>query len=89
MPLLRFWLFLAPKLILSCSIAEIVDRGIPVNNDNSFWLNLGIVSVTDVGFISHVLCSGYIPMIPGITESILWVFAVIFTVIASRKPNLA
>ena len=57
------------------------------NSRLGFWLNLGIASVTDIGFIIHVLAPGYIPMIPGIAGPILWVFAVIFTAAAIRKPS--
>ena len=57
------------------------------NSRLGFWLNLGIASVTDIGFIIHVLTPGYIPMIPGIAGPILWGFAVIFTAVAIRKPN--
>ena len=57
------------------------------NSRLGFWLNLGIASVTDIGFIIHVLAPGYIPMIPGIAGPVLWVFAVIFTAVAIRKPN--
>ncbi|MDQ7015944.1 MAG: hypothetical protein Q9N68_06155 [Gammaproteobacteria bacterium] len=58
------------------------------NSRLGFWLNLSIASVTDVGFILHVLMPGYIPMIPGIIGPILWVFAVIFTAIAIRKTKI-
>jgi hypothetical protein len=57
------------------------------NSRLGFWLNLGIASVTDIGFIIHVLVPGYIPMIPGIAGPVLWVFAVIFTAAAIRKPS--
>ncbi len=57
------------------------------NSRLGFWLNLGIASVTDIGFIIHVLAPGYIPMIPGIAGPILWVFAVTFTAAAIKKPS--
>ena len=59
------------------------------NSRLGFWLNLGIASVTDIGFILHVLAPGYISMIPGIAGPVLWVFAVIFTAVAIRKPSFA
>lgn len=52
------------------------------NSRLGFWLNLSIASVTDIGFIVHVLEPGYIPMMPGIVGPILWVLAVIFTAVA-------
>jgi hypothetical protein len=55
------------------------------NSRLGFWLNLGLASVTDIGFIIHVLAPGHIPMIPGIAGPVLWVLAVIFTVLVSQK----
>ena len=57
------------------------------NSRLGFWLNLGIASVTDIGFIIHVLMPGYIPMIPGIIGPVLWVFAAIFTFLAIKKSD--
>ena len=57
------------------------------NSRLGFWLNLGLASVTDIGFIIHVLAPGYIPMIPGIAGPVLWVFAAIFTAAAIRKQS--
>ena len=59
------------------------------NSRLGFWLNLGIASVTDIGFIVHVLAPGYLPIIPGIAGPVLWVLAVIFTAAAIRKPSPA
>ncbi len=55
------------------------------NSRLGFWLNLGIATVTDIGFIIHILMPGYFPIIPGIIGPVLWVFAVIFTAVAIRK----
>ncbi|MEE9356431.1 MAG: hypothetical protein V3U75_12650 [Methylococcaceae bacterium] len=57
------------------------------NSRPGFWLNLGIASVTDIGFIIHILMPGYFPLMPGIAGPILWIFAVIFTAVAIRRPN--
>lgn len=57
------------------------------NSRLGFWLNLTLATVTDLGFILHVLAPGYIPMVPGVAGPVLWVFAVIFTAIAIRKPS--
>jgi len=59
------------------------------NSRLGFWLNLGIATVTDIGFIIHILMPGHFPMIPGIIGPVLWVFAVIFTAVAIRKSNHA
>ena len=57
------------------------------NSRLGFWLNIGLATVTDLGFIIHVLVPGYIPIVPGIAGPVLWVFAVIFTAAAIRKPS--
>ena len=57
------------------------------NSRLGFWLNFGIASVTDIGFIYHILMPGHFPMNPGLVGPILWVGAVIFTAIAIKKSN--
>lgn len=57
------------------------------NSRLGFWLNLTLATVTDLGFILHVLAPGYIPIVPGIAGPVLWVLAVIFTAIAIRKSD--
>ena len=57
------------------------------NSRFGFWLNFTLATVTDLGFIFHVLIPGYIPMVPGVAGPVLWVLAVIFTAIAIRKPS--
>ncbi|MDX8387514.1 MAG: hypothetical protein R8M46_03130 [Ghiorsea sp.] len=59
------------------------------NSRLGFWLNLGIASVTDMGFIIHVLVPEYVPFIPTVAGPVLWVLAVLFTAIAIQKPNKA
>ncbi len=57
------------------------------NSRLGFWLNLGIASITDIGFIIHILVPGHFPVIPGIIGPVLWVFAVIFTATAIRNSD--
>ena len=57
------------------------------NSRLGFWLNFSLATVTDLGFIIHVLVPGYIPIVPGIAGPVLWVLAVIFTAIAIRKSD--
>ena len=57
------------------------------NSRLGFWLNLGIESVTDLGFNIHILLPGYLPFIPGIAGPVLWLLAVIFTFIALRETK--
>jgi len=55
------------------------------NSRLGFWLNLGIASVSDLGFISHILVPGNLPLIPGVAGPVLWLFAVVFTAIGIRR----
>ena len=57
------------------------------NSRLGFWLNFSLATVTDLGFIIHVLVPGYIPIVPGIAGPVLWVLAVFFTAIAIRKSD--
>ena len=57
------------------------------NSRLGFWLNFSLATVTDLGFIIHVLVPGYIPIVPGIAGPVLWVLAVIFTAIAIKKSS--
>ena len=57
------------------------------NSRSGFWLNFTLATVTDLGFIFHVLIPGHIPMVPGVAGPVLWVLAVIFTAIAIRKSS--
>jgi hypothetical protein len=51
------------------------------NSRLGYWLNLIIVSATDIGFIVHVLAPGHVPLIPGIAGPVFWVLATIFSTI--------
>jgi hypothetical protein len=44
-----------------------------------YWLNLGLTSITDVGFIVFVLAPRYLPLRSGILGPVLWVLAVVFS----------
>lgn len=44
-----------------------------------FWLNLGLASVTDVGFIVFILVPGYAPPWPGIEGPLAWSLAAFFS----------
>lgn len=57
------------------------------NSRIGFWLNLGLASVTDVGFIVHVLVPGHLPLWPGTLGPVLWVLAVVLTSIGRIKAN--
>ena len=58
-----------------------------------FWLNLGLASVTDIGFIVFILVPGYAPLWPGIEGPLAWSLAAFFSswsyLLASRDPRRA
>jgi hypothetical protein len=51
------------------------------NSRIGYWLNLGVVSAADVGFVYPILLPGYIRLTDGLPGPILWVLAVIFSTI--------
>ena len=54
------------------------------NDRVGYWLNLAVVSVTDIGFVVFILGPGLIPLFPGIAGPVLWVLAVLCTTIGYR-----
>jgi hypothetical protein len=44
----------------------------------SYWLNLGVASITDVGFIIFIIVPGYAPLWPGLQGPVAWSAAVFF-----------
>lgn len=58
------------------------------NSRLGFWLNLGIASVSDLGFIFHILVPGNLPLIPGVAGPVLWLLAVVFTAIGIRRQKI-
>ena len=57
------------------------------NNQMGYWLNLVVVSATDVGFIITILLPGYLPVFPGAIGPILWLLALVFTTVGIRAKN--
>ena len=57
------------------------------NNQMGYWLNLIVVSVTDVGFIITILLPGYLPVFPGAIGPMLWLLALVFTTVGIRAKN--
>ena len=54
---------------LLCFAIAVVALSITLNWRNhvwGYWINLGVISVADLGFIFFVLVPGYIDLIPGI-----------------------
>jgi len=51
------------------------------NDVLGYWLNLVIVSATDIGFIIFVLAPRHVSLIPGILGPMLWVLGLVFSTI--------
>ncbi|HJZ18178.1 MAG TPA: hypothetical protein VJ251_22490 [Stellaceae bacterium] len=49
------------------------------NSAWGYWINLGIISLADMGFILFVLLPGYVPIWPGILGPFFWVAGWAFT----------
>ena len=59
--------------LIAFAVASIVV-GLALNwtgDEIGYWVNLSIISVTDIGFILFVLVPGYVPIIPGIAGPVL------------------
>jgi len=54
------------------------------NNRLGYWLNLTVVSFTDIGFIVAVLIPGYIALVPGALGPVLWILALAFSTLAAK-----
>jgi hypothetical protein len=59
------------------------------NSAWGYWINLGIISVADTGFILFVLLPGYAPIWPGILGPFFWVAGWAFTTHAYMRPAAA
>jgi hypothetical protein len=57
------------------------------NSQMGYWLNLVVVSATDVGFVITILLPGYLPVFPGAIGPILWLLALVFTTMGIRAKN--
>ena len=68
--------------------AILVGAKLNWNNDRlGYWLNLGVVSAADVGFIVLVLLPGYIPLAMGLPGPILWLLAVAFSTLGLKQET--
>ena len=62
--------------------AAAIALALTLNLRNSawgYWINLGIISLADTGFILFVLLPGYVPIWPGILGPFFWVAGWAFT----------
>lgn len=57
------------------------------NSTWGFWVNAGVISVADVGFIIYVLIPGHLGMWPGILGPVFWVLGLFFSGVALLQRN--
>jgi len=54
------------------------------NDAVGYWLNLAVVSVTDIGFLLFIVGPGLIPLFPGIAGPVVWILALTFSTVGFR-----
>ena len=58
------------------------------NSRLGYWLNLGLVTGVELGFLVEILLPGYMRLGPGLLAPILWAVAVVFSTIGYlTKPD--
>ncbi len=57
------------------------------NRPLGYWINLIMVSLSNLGFIFAVLIPGYVPFEKGLVGPAVWVLAVIFTTIGYQRQR--
>ena len=73
-------------IIASATIA--IAARLNWNNDRfGYWLNLGLVSLADIGFIVLLLLPGYFPLGPGLVGPALWILAALFSTIGLKRAG--
>lgn len=71
------------NLFCFASFAVIGAIGFNWRHDvRGWWINLAVVSATDIGFIAYVLVPGYMPMWPGLLGPIFWVVGLVLSTAA-------
>jgi hypothetical protein len=56
------------------------------NHAWGYWINLGVISVADVGFILFVVLPGYLPLWPGLLGPLFWASGLVLTTVARLRP---
>jgi hypothetical protein len=72
--------------------AAAIALALTLNLRNSawgYWINLGLISLADTGFIFFVLLPGYAPTWPGILGPFFWVAGWALTTHAYMRPTAA
>jgi hypothetical protein len=57
------------------------------NERCGYWINLGVISVADIGFVAFVLLPGLIPMWPGLLGPLFWIVGLMLTTIAQLSSS--
>jgi hypothetical protein len=55
------------------------------NSRMGYWINLLMVSITDIGFVIFVFLPGYVSFATGILGPVFWISAAIFSTIGIRS----
>jgi len=55
------------------------------NSQAGYWMNLVVVSASELGFVFAILAPGYIGFSGAIVGPIIWILAVIFSTIGIRR----
>ena len=67
---------------LACIALVVIVIAVVYNWNNSpfgYWLNLGMTSITDIGFILFIIVPRYLPLRLSIPGPALWILATIFS----------
>lgn len=76
------------NLAIIAGISIAVGARLNWHNDKfGYWLNLGLVSLADIGFIVLLLIPGYFPLGPGLVGPALWLLAALFSTIGLRSAG--
>lgn len=57
------------------------------NSRIGYWVNLIMITATDIGFIAFILVPGYLTLWPGVLGPLFWVLGAIFTTIGFLKEE--
>lgn len=57
------------------------------NDRASYWANLTVVSLADIGFIVAILLPGYISVAVGIWGPLLWLLALVFSTLGLKQAG--
>src|SRR5262249_8683998 len=70
------------NLLVAGTFAHVIGSAMNWHNSRiGYWLNLGVVSAVDVGYICAILLPGYVTFIDGGLGPVLWVLAAIFSAV--------